>query len=240
MKRALVILMAVTINGLLNSCGEEFLEKVPLGVVSDVVLANKEGLDQLLVGAYAQLDGLGHNPGAWPSSGPSNFVWGSVSSDNSYKGSDPVDQPMMEDIDRYSSLFPDNPYLDREWTAIYDGVSRCNDVLRVTEVALSESTITSAQAQQYMAEARFLRGHYHFEAKQEFGNVPYINESVTDFLKAGNISQDGSYVDAWPNIEDDFKYAIDNLAPIRSQPGRADQWGDEPRLRRGRPPELCR
>lgn len=217
------ILCAILFFEIFTSCGEDFLNKEPLGLISDSQLANQDGLDALLIAAYAQLGGLGHATNvAWPS-GPSNFVWGSIPSDNSYKGSESGDQPPMTDIERYI-VTPFTDYLDLEWRGLYDGISRCNDVIRVAAIAFEAGTITLAAHHQYVAEARFLRGHYHFDAKQEFGNIPYVDETVTNYFRAGNVTQGGAYFDAWPKIEEDFIYAMQMLPPLRLQAGRSDQW----------------
>ena len=210
---------------LVSSCGENFLQKEPIAVVGDAQLSDKDGLIALLIAAYGQLDGLGHdaNQAIW-SLGASNYVWGSVSSDNSYKGSEPGDQNAMTIIETFT-ITPSTEYLDEEWRGLYDGISRCNEVLRVAVVALDAGAITMEEYQQYVAEARFLRGHYHFDAKQEFGNIPYIDENVTNYLKAGNVTSTGDYINAWPMIEQDFVFAMENL-PDHPQPqiGRANLW----------------
>ncbi|MCK5705827.1 MAG: RagB/SusD family nutrient uptake outer membrane protein, partial [Cyclobacteriaceae bacterium] len=170
MKKFSIILVVILI-GFVTSCGDDFLKKEPLGVVGDAQLSNNKGLDALLIAAYAQLDGLGHsNSGTWPG-GASNFIWGSIASDNAYKGTDANDQPAMTDVERYVAT-PLTVYQDAEWRGLYDGVSRSNDVIKVAAVALEAGTITQADHDAYVAEARFLRGHYHFDAKQEFGNIP--------------------------------------------------------------------
>src|SRR5207248_1758581 len=61
---------------------------------------------------------------------------------------------------------------------------------------------------QVSAEARFLRGHYNFELKKLFGNVPWIDESVS--YTAGNFLIPNT-ADILPNIEADFLYAYNNL-----------------------------
>jgi starch-binding outer membrane protein, SusD/RagB family len=129
----------------------------------------------------------------------------------------------MLEIEKYL-VEPPFSYLDSEWRGLYDGVSRCNDVIRVAAVAVAAGTITPEDEVQFVAEARFLRGHYHFDAKQEFGNIPYIDESVEDYFTAGNASKDGAYIDSWPKIEADFQYAVEHLPIKRSQPGRCDVW----------------
>lgn len=217
------IVITIILLGFVTSCGDDFLKKEPLGVVGDSQLANNKGLDALLISAYAQLDGLGHaNSGTWPG-GASNFIWGSIASDNAYKGTDATDQVPMTEIERYVHT-PLTSYMDQEWRGTYDGVSRSNDVIKVAAVALEAGTITQEDHDNYVAEARFLRGHYHFDAKQEFGNIPYVDETVTDYFTVGNVTEGGEYIDSWPLIEADFQYAIANLPAIRSQKGRCDQW----------------
>ena len=82
--------------------------------------------------------------------------------------------------------------------------------------------MTEAEKKQAMAEARFLRGHHHFEGKKVFNNVPYIDETVTDF-KVPNTTG-STYVNIWPQIEADLKFAYDNLDEIRPNKGRANKW----------------
>ncbi len=217
------IILVIILLGFVTSCEDDFLKKEPLGVVGDSQLANNKGLDALLIAAYAQLDGLGHaNNGTWPG-GASNFIWGSIASDNAYKGTDATDQVPMTEIERYVHT-PLTSYMDQEWRGLYDGVSRSNDVIKIAAVALEGGTISQAQHDGFVAEARFLRGYYHFDAKQEFGNIPYTDETVEDHFTVGNVTEGGEYIDAWPKIEADFQHAIDNLPEVRSQVGRSDKW----------------
>ncbi len=217
------IILVIILLGFVTSCEDDFLKKEPLGVVGDSQLANNKGLNALLIAAYAQLDGLGHSSsGTWPG-GASNFIWGSIASDNAYKGTDATDQVPMTEIERYVHT-PLTSYMDQEWRGLYDGVSRTNDVIKVAAVALEAGTISQADHDEYVAEARFLRGYYHFDAKQEFGNIPYIDETVEDYFVVGNVTEGGEYIDAWPKIEADFQHAIDNLPNVRSQAGRSDKW----------------
>ena len=39
--------------------------------------------------------------------------------------------------------------------------------------------ISPADTTEYVAEARFLRGFYHFEGKKMWNNFPYVDESVS-------------------------------------------------------------
>ena len=77
--------------------------------------------------------------------------------------------------------------------------------------------ISAADSKRITAEARFLRAHYHFEAKKMWNNVPYVDEKNT-VLKLTNTA------DIWPNIEADFQFAYDNLPELQDKIGRANKW----------------
>jgi hypothetical protein len=48
-----------------------------------------------------------------------------------------------------------------------------------------------------IGQARFLRAHYYFDLKKMFNNVPYIDESTTDFNQPNT-------ADIWPKITADL------------------------------------
>src|SRR5688572_20951054 len=85
---ALVLSLAV-------SCSDSFLEVKPKGAVGAVALQNAKGVNALLVGAYSLLDGWATPGGAYRSYqvGADNWVYGSVASDDAYKGTIAGDQP---------------------------------------------------------------------------------------------------------------------------------------------------
>ena len=66
--------------------------------------------------------------------------------------------------------------LTSKWGTVYDGVQRANDVLRIMTKA---KDIEPEDQKRIAAEARFLRGHYHFEAKKMWNKIPYIDETIT-------------------------------------------------------------
>ena len=71
--------------------------------------------------------------------------------------------------------------------------------------------ISADDQKRIAAEARFLRAHYHFEAKKMWNKVPYIDETITYGNGNYHVSNDK---DIWPDIENDLKYAMDNLSDI--------------------------
>ncbi|QKZ14122.1 RagB/SusD family nutrient uptake outer membrane protein [Spirosoma sp. KUDC1026] len=197
---------------LLSSCSKEFLEKTPLGVANEQLLASKAGVNGVLIGAYSLLDGVGSGP--TNTSSGSNWIFGSVSSDDAYKGSDVGDQAQITTLERYSFQADLGLYNDK-WVALYDGISRSNDVLKLVPRA---TDMTEAEKAQTMGEARFLRAWYYFEAKKIWNMVPYVDETTTDYVNVPNNQ------DIWPKIEADFQYAITNLSVTKANPGRASKW----------------
>jgi len=209
-----ILLLSTIAFGLFSSCGDEFLEKPPLGVVGEEQLTNQKGVEALLIGAYSLLDGIGTaGNGNWQAAA-SNFVYGSIASDDAYKGTDAGDQPPQTDIERYVHT-PASDYFNNKWRTLYDGISRANDVIIFTG---KTENIPQDRLTEIIAESRFLRGHYHFDAAQMFRNIPYVDENVEDFA---NMANSGT---PWDQIEADFQFAIDNLPAMKSEPGRADQW----------------
>ncbi|MGN6265666.1 MAG: RagB/SusD family nutrient uptake outer membrane protein [Ginsengibacter sp.] len=205
------------------SCKKEFLDIPPVGSLNPAIMANQQGVEGLLVGAYATLDGYpGNGDGGWGGA-ISNWSLGSVAADDAYKGSTPDDQPDVVPIETWATL-PTNSYTTGKWTNCYYGVQRANDVLRILPLA---KDIPEDEVKSITAEARFIRGFQMFELKKVFNNVPFIPETVTGDTSTPasitNISGSG-YVDAWPDIEADFKFAMENLPATQPQVGRANKW----------------
>ena len=212
MKRFKYIVYAamVATMPLYTSCGDEFLEKPAIGALSDDVLANEAGVEKLLIGAYAALDGI--DIGNWETD-PSNWVYGSVAGGEAHKGSNGADQPGINPIATFN-IDPSNGFINLKWRAMYEGISRANSVLSILPLA---EDISDAEKQRIAGEARFLRGHYYFELKKMFNMVPWIDETTTEFNQPNN-------VDIWPNIEADFQFAFDNLPNTQAEVGRANKW----------------
>lgn len=217
MKRITYSILSLAAIGVIGwSCSKSFLDKKPLGQLDANTLANKKGVEALLVGAYSVLDGFinggGIFLGGWQSSG-TNWVYGSVVGGDAHKGSDAGDQPDIIPIESFSST-PTNGYYESKWAIAYEGVTRSNSVLKQLAAA---TDVSDADKKRITAEARFLRGHYHFEAKKMWNNVPYINETVTDFNVANT-------TDIWPKITEDLKFAYDNLTATMPNKGRVNKW----------------
>jgi len=158
------------------SCGEDWLEERPRGVVSEFTLANEQGIDGLLVGAYSMLDGVTINFG-WDAAA-SNWVYGSIRGLEGNKGTDAGDSDSGIGAIRTYVESPTNPMVSAKWREVYVAIDRCNKAVEVTGLAVKDGTITSEQADQFKKQARVLRGWYHFEAWRMWEMIPYVDENT--------------------------------------------------------------
>ncbi len=195
------------------SCKDSFLEIQPAGQLSEVALASKAGIEGLLIGSYAMLNGNGYSRlGA-----SNNWVFGSICGGDANKGTNAGDYTAINPIQRYESIAT-NGDIDGTYKPKYEGIARANNVLRLLKKAPAD--VSAADLARLSGEARFLRGHYYFELKKIFNNTPYVDESLED-SKAAAVTNDA---DLWPKIEADLKFAYDNLPATQGAAGRANKW----------------
>src|SRR5688572_1595045 len=214
----------VLVSATMYAC-KDFLTDAanPQGSLNEQTLQTKAGVEGSLIAAYRALDWNTGSGGAWGSAA-SNWVWGSVTSDDAYKGSEASDQPPINDIEAYFWSTADaESYLNDKWRAVYEGVVRTNATIRLLDqvVAAKPNEISTADQNGIRGEALFLRAHYHFEAWRMWGNIPYYVETDLDFRKANSTS-----ADVVTALLADLNAAIP-LLPLTSrngQVGRANQW----------------
>lgn len=216
--KKILFLSTLFVAGLATSCKESFLDVRPQGVASPAQIANRDGVNALLIGAYSLLDGIGSGTTGWHAA-ISNWVYGGVVSDDAYKGTDGSDQPEITALERFEGQ-ANFAHMIGKWRHTYDAISRSNTVLQAVAQAKDIADVEKAQI---VAQARFLRGHYHFEGKKVFNMLPYIDEKVYDPTNA-NSTKLPNDKDIYPNIEADFKAAMDALPEIQAQKGRATKF----------------
>ncbi|HEV2353750.1 MAG TPA: RagB/SusD family nutrient uptake outer membrane protein, partial [Puia sp.] len=199
--------------------------KPPIGPITPAVLGTYSGVQGVLIGAYAALDGEGTNNGGWGSAAD-NWVYGSVCADDAYKGSTALDQGDIVPLMQWVAL-PTNSYIAQKWATEYDGIQRANDVIRTMRTATG---LTPADTTEFRAEALFLRGFFHFELRKMFHYPPFVDETITYNNKnfdVPNIDGSGNYIDIWPNIEADLTYAMNNLPATQPNKGQANKYAAE-------------
>lgn len=184
------------------ACTDDFLDITPPAKLTPGIINTPDGIDALLVAAYSALDGCteGLASTGWQNDF-SNWVYGDVASDDLLKGSEVADQSLMDEFCIMSTLTPYNSYLPATWAAVYEGIARCNIVLKTLPSALN---ISDDEQRRISGEARYLRAHYYHLGRRYFDKIPFIDENTTDF----RVPNDR---DIFDNIKDDYQYAIDNL-----------------------------
>lgn len=199
---------------LLFACSEDFLDKPAQGNLDATTLANQSGVEGNLIAAYSYLDGQGSAGGT--TSALSNWVYGSVASDDAYKGSEPGDNQESTDIEMYQwSAGSADGGVNTRWTSLYDAINRVNAAINLLYTV---EGITQDDQDRIKGEALFLRAFYHFELWKLFKNIPYYTEVDVDFRKS-NVG-----VDVVPLLLADINEAINLLPLTQGSIGRVTEW----------------
>ena len=218
-----IIFAIIIMTGLFNSCSKDSYVILPKGQASLATLENKVGVNKLLIGVYACADGTinGDAGQAWAST-VSNWVWGSVASDDARKGASVGDQGDINPIE-FFYVNASNGYVNSHWRTYYDAVRRANDLLGILK---NTKDMTDEEKKQVEAEDRFLRAHFYFQLTIVHGKVPYIDE---DTENPGIIPNDHL---VYPEMEADMKFAADNLPDRQTDKGRVTKWAAKTYLAR--------
>lgn len=197
-----------------HACKDNFLDRQPIGVFSEEALKTRAGVNGILVGAYAGLNGAMYGNGS--SAGAdvnsfSNWVFGGITSDDAQKGADVGGS--RSDIERYE-VTPASTKLDDRWRFCYDGIARCNDVLRLSPQV---SGLSEVEVKNLAGQARALRALYYFHGTIVFGRLPWIDETTTDYRQPNERV-------LWKEMEADLQYAYANLPETFAETGRVNKW----------------
>src|SRR6266851_3514233 len=213
----------VVVAGVTYAC-KDFLNQPAQGTVDEATLTTKVGVEGSLIATYRALDCEASSAGSWGCAA-SNWVWGSVTSGDAYKGSNLGDQQPINDIETFLwNVGEADSYLNQKWSQAYEGVSRANATLRLLEsvVAQKPGEISAADAKAIRGEAVFLRAHYHFEAYRLWGKIPYYFETDTDLRKPNDASPDSIIKLIIADL--DTAAALLPATPRNLEKGRVTKW----------------
>jgi hypothetical protein len=212
MKKAILYSAMALATLSMSSCGDSFLVLDPAGSVSEGTLTTESGIDMVLTGAYASLNGMHQT--SWMGYGAlSNYCFGDVAGADANKGSQSSDQSDFTAIEVYQ-FDASNSYISGKWAGCYEAIKRCNNVLdMLTKADISNAAVVEAQA-------KFIKGVWEFELIRMFGAaIPYVSledyQSSTD-PQVSNVDESGNYVYIWNLVEQDLKDAAAGLP---------EQWG---------------
>lgn len=207
MKYIFITLLAVGI--IFSACSDDFLDVAPTGSLSDTELSSQAGIEGSLIASYSILLGRG---GFYTDA--TNWFWGSVLGGDANKGTNEGDQSQVNEVQAYRAQ-TNNGSVFEKYSRTYEGIARANATLRLLGLS---TTVAADEATRIEGEARFLRGHYYFDLKKNFNNVPYVDETWDEVTPVSNDR------DLWTFIEDDLKFAYDNLPETMGDAGRANKW----------------
>ena len=222
MKKAILYSAMALATLSMSSCGDSFLVLDPAGSVSEGTLTTESGIDMVLTGAYASLNGMHQT--SWMGYGAlSNYCFGDVAGADANKGSQSSDQSDFTAIEVYQ-FDASNSYISGKWAGCYEAIKRCNNVLdMLTKADISNAAVVEAQA-------KFIKGVWEFKLIRMFGAaIPYVSledyQSSTD-PQVSNVDESGNYVYIWNLVEQDLKDAAAALPETwgAGNYGRATKW----------------
>ncbi|OYT17443.1 MAG: RagB/SusD family nutrient uptake outer membrane protein [Bacteroidetes bacterium 4572_77] len=186
---------------LITSCNK-FLDEKPQGLYTTEEFYQTESHAKLAINAC-------YTPLSFANSDNRLWVLSDVISDDAVKGGFPGDQADIELIDEFR-IFEDNGNLETVWKIYYEGVSRCNMVIK----HVPDIEMDAALKNRILGEATFLRAYYYFNLCNMFGNIPLILEPLLpEDMQVANSQQQAVY----SHIESDFKTAFNYLESAIAQ-----------------------
>ena len=165
-----LIYLSLLISFLGFSC-EDALEETPYGEIAPSNMTDPANVEGVIISAYSVLNGQFDQASSAYNSPASNWSFGDVMSDDAYKGGggtgDQNQIHLMETFNINSTIYD----IQRKWAALYEGVKRSNVAMQLLDK--SEAFDPSLKTVRN-AELHFLRGHYYFELKRIYHQIPYI------------------------------------------------------------------
>lgn len=207
----------VTAGALLFGSCKKQLDYTPTGVLSSSDLTSPTAVEGLVTAAYA---GIGNGDMIGPIY--SNWAYGSVRSDDAYKGGGGTgDVGEIDAMEHYNLVTPTmDAFVSRTWKNLFKSISRANVALRAVN-ALTDAQFPQKKSR--VAELKFLRAHSYFTMKLLYKNIPIFDETASEeeILKVSNtITNDES----WNKIAADFQYAVSNLPETQTQLARPNKY----------------
>ncbi len=189
---------------LLGSGCTDILEEKPRHILTPAYFETSEGIQAGITAAYAYL----------------RFVYGSEI--YLFLTNHGVDEHTPGTEGAYGWIINDYEFdaatgqFQLVWNRAYQAINTCNGVIEFAP----KSDLSDELKKQYMAEAKFLRAHWHFKLVQMYGDITLRLE----FNKSpSNIASRTPKAEVYTTIVDDLVFAAENLPVTATQFGRATQ-----------------
>lgn len=185
--------LAVMAGGM-QSCSLE--EENPGGFSLEDLALTEQGFNELVNNCYFALERTFYGTDGFMefTEGDTDLWTYRANDDNSY----------MQYFWFYAGASPNTTYTNNLWNVQYDGISSCNTVIKNADKA--KAFLTDDELNNKIAQARFLRAIYYFNAVEQFGGVTVITEK--DDLVANYSPQRTEPLDIYRDIIiPDLEYA---------------------------------
>jgi starch-binding outer membrane protein, SusD/RagB family len=200
MKKFIIPIISFAIILIFTSC-EEFLEENPKNqIVVDDYFNNPEDIRSLVNGIYSTGALIRYNAGDWQREcmlGP--MLSGLFENEGPVRvGPDEANSLTLNSLNM-------DEYMANWWDRGYSSIARSNTAIKyIPEM----SELSTSEANQLMAEAKFFRAFNYFFLLRDFGDVPLILEPY-ETLENVYVSRDPTE-QVYDQIISDLKWALDN------------------------------
>ncbi|MCW2118793.1 RagB/SusD family nutrient uptake outer membrane protein [Flavobacterium sp. 7A] len=209
--------IVIVMVGLLSSCSQDYLtESNPNLIASENYWKDLTDTNKGLTAAYSSL----------LNSSALNIAEDALRSDMGWPGfGRPVNTSKGDGTFWYYQTYNNGTSgVNDHWNACYKGVYRANQVIEALNNLKSagsiDATNTAAWTEQ-MAEARFLRGLFHFYLHSSFNKGSIIIRSSVPKIQSDFTTPLSSSSEVIAFLRDDLKFAFDNLPYAPLAKGRA-------------------
>ena len=223
-KLLLVVLIVIVSSVIIVSCNK--LNLTPLDKTTTATFYTKKAdFDAGLFAAYSSMQDLyainsatsygGHN--GWGSFWVVSML---ASDDAEFNTSQNNSTPDAQDVDALN-LQANNRFIFTVYAETYEGINRSNIVLE--QVDNGKNNLTDAEKKAIVAEAKFVRGFFHFLAAQMWKTAPTVTETAKSLQQTYKNSDPKALLQA---SLDDFKAAAADLPSSwdDANTGRATKW----------------
>jgi starch-binding outer membrane protein, SusD/RagB family len=223
-KFLLVVLIVGGVSAVIGSCNK--LDLTPLDKTTTSTFFTKKGdFDGGLFAAYSSMQDL------WAINSATSFGgqngWGSfwavsmlASDDAEFNTSQNNTVADAQDVDALN-LRANNRFIFTVYAETYEGINRANIVLEAVENGKND--LTEAEKKAVIAEAKFIRGFFHFLAAQMWKTAPIVKETAKTLQATYKNGDPTALLQA---SLDDFKAAAIDLPSSwnDANTGRATKW----------------
>ncbi|MHA4738917.1 RagB/SusD family nutrient uptake outer membrane protein [Dyadobacter sp. MSC1_007] len=196
-------LLAAAGLSLFSACSSDFIDLEDPNAVSAESYYQSEG--DVLAAVNGIYNALRNGNGVGESSG----LFNEERSDNTGRNDNQSNAGEPFQFNDFS-LLPSNTYLKAHWLALYQVISRANQVLDgIEKVTFSNADLKA----QYQAEAKYLRAMIYFELVRKWGDVPLITKPLNSLeqVQASTFREKQAVV--YQQIVTDLKDALNSPLP---------------------------